>query len=808
MEISKALNQLSVIDLAVFWGNTNHRVLPVSGRNKRPAIKAWQDAASTEENQIRFWWYDMPDARVGIATGAPGFDVVDFDVAGGKPGLEQMGRLIDLAIIAPGTFWLVGTPSGGRHLYFSGSQQRNKQNERSIPGVDFRGVGGMVLAAGNPGYEVIAAPWAGIGPVDWEQIRAALAPADTPPPPPANRTAPAGAYTPPPPPGPPRGSGSPKSRVQAPMQNGHFDDPVGEESPLDWYTRNHDIDRILVDAGWQFDGERQGRNDYVRPGKKRIDGVSGNVSTMPDGRRVFFNFSSSVDLPTNTALSAAQLYAYMHHNGDMRGAAGHIRRSMMPARPVVPPAAQAPPARVHTPQVVLSTETALEVIEGVPRPVAEFWDQRRDLYNIRWLAKQRRVNPWAVLGAVLAQVACRIGPHVVLPPSIGTVGSLNLLVGLVGPSGLGKGAATGVADEYMQLEGQFMVEEVGSPQAIDSCFAEGTSEGVVQFNDVALMSIPEIDTITGHAKQQGGSQLMMATIRKVFSGESLGARYATKDLRRTVPKHCYRAAMIVGIQPSRSGLLLDDANGGTPQRWLWMPVQDPEMRRRTDKLKSPLYSGSPPQVTYDVWVPHGEQRDEKNKPLPVEIRSRYEIPVCQSALDMIDDIHVDKHHGKADSLDTHTPYTRLKVAALLAFLDRRAGIREDDWALSAQVMWVSNQTRVLCQDALRDVQEKEARERGRNRAMQMVTEDIERVVVRDKHATRVAELASRALGLLADARGDWVSPRDVRTKIGNATANRDYGDDVWRSLRATPGVEEGPEELRSGKPVRRWRYSQ
>ncbi len=801
------------VELAIDWSLEGHRVLPVSPPpGKKPLIKAWQDNATMDQVQIHDWWWRMPDARVGIATGAPGFDVLDFDVADGKPGLAQMEKLLELGLLVPGTFRMQTTPSGGRHLLFKGTTQRNKQNEKSIPGVDFRGQGGQILAPGNPGYKYVTGkhiPYADLATIDWEQVRAALAPPDTPASTGANPPVLPRPGMPPGPPRPVERTRSGKTRLVAPMRA--FDDPIGEESPLDWYTRNHDIENLLRDAGWAFAAESGGRRHYRRPGKDTD--VSGNVHVMPDGRTVFYNFSSSVDLPTDTAMSTAQLYAYLEHGGDMRAAASEIRRGMMPRQappipPAAPPATAPPTTPLHVPSVVLSTGTDLEVIQGVPRAVTEFWDQRPELRNIRWIAKQRRVNPWAVLGAVLAQVACRIGPHVVLPPIVGGVASLNLLVGLVGPSGLGKGAATAVAQEYMKYDGQYMVEEIGSPQGIDSCFSESSQEGVVQFNDVALFTVPEIDTITGHGKQQGGSQLMMATIRKLYSGEMLGARYANKDLRRTVRAHCYRAAMICGIQPSRSAILLDDADGGTPQRWLWMPVTDPEMRSRKEKLKSPWYHGSPPQVEYDVWIPEGEQRDpEKNKPLPVTAKSRYEIPVCQTAIDMILDIHEAKHRGEAGALDTHAPLTRLKVAALLAFLDGRAEVSEADWQLSMQVMWISNATRATCQTALAEVQVREARERGRARAEQAVTEDVHRVVVKDKHAARVAELSSKALGLLVGANGGWVPPREMRIRIGDAAANRDYGDDVWRSLRATPGVEEGPETMRGGKPVRMWRYT-
>lgn len=42
-----------------------------------------------------------------------------------------------------------------------------------------------------------------------------------------------------------------------------------------------------------------------------------------------------------------------------------------------------------------------------------------------------------------------------------------------------------------------------------------------------------------------------------------------------IPAHSYRMALLLGVQPRRAGALLDDADGGTPQRFLWLPTTDP-----------------------------------------------------------------------------------------------------------------------------------------------------------------------------------------------------------------------------------------
>src|SRR5690606_24141290 len=145
---------------------------------------------------------------------------------------------------------------------------------------------------------------------------------------------------------------------------------------------------------------------------------------------------------------------------------------------------------------------------------------------------ERLVSPWATFGAVLALVCSRIGPHVVLPPIIGGHASLNSFWALVGPSGAGKDAALAVAEELLWLNDSVPTHEVGTGQGIDSSYTTQTKKGPVQFCDAALFTVTEVDTLAGHAGMRGST--LMPTLRKVYSGSALGARYADKDRRRPV----------------------------------------------------------------------------------------------------------------------------------------------------------------------------------------------------------------------------------------------------------------------------------
>ncbi|MEX0409328.1 phage/plasmid primase, P4 family [Aquibium sp. LZ166] len=112
---------------------------------KKPLIRGWQKAATTDPDQIRQLFCQRPDANIGIATGSYfGIFVLDVDVKNdGLKSLKQLREEIDL----PETL-TARTGSGGYHFYFRyppGMQLRNSAG-RLGSGLDIRGDGGLVVA--------------------------------------------------------------------------------------------------------------------------------------------------------------------------------------------------------------------------------------------------------------------------------------------------------------------------------------------------------------------------------------------------------------------------------------------------------------------------------------------------------------------------------------------------------------------------------------------------------------------------------------------------------------------------------------
>jgi hypothetical protein len=104
---------------------------------KHPRLRHGLNDASTDPRRIELWWQRWPHANVGLRTGIT-MDVADVDSEEGWHGLcHLMGG-------EPPGGPQVRTGSGGRHFWFRPTGFGNRV--RLLPGLDWRGVGGYVVA--------------------------------------------------------------------------------------------------------------------------------------------------------------------------------------------------------------------------------------------------------------------------------------------------------------------------------------------------------------------------------------------------------------------------------------------------------------------------------------------------------------------------------------------------------------------------------------------------------------------------------------------------------------------------------------
>lgn len=318
-----------------------------------------------------------------------------------------------------------------------------------------------------------------------------------------------------------------------------------------------------------------------------------------------------------------------------------------------------------------------------------FWKTRPVLEHLHAFARARRVGPWAVLGATLARVVAATPARVQIPPTIGGYASLNLFVGLVGNSGDGKDIAQKVARDALRIEfGEpFNTNPVGSGEGLAHMFMRAKKPtrddpvpDPILYNQAALVTVGEVDTLGAMAQRQ--SSTIASQLRQAAMGEPLGFFYVDTAKRMIVPEHVYRLCMLVGIQPARSAVLLNDADGGTPQRMVWLPAGDPEAPDMSPGEPDPMTWESPD------WTqaPRGRSANAEC----------FVVVLPDVAVKAIQDARLARLRGSGEALDGHAVLTRTKVACALAILEERHQVSDQDWDLSGTVMAVSDAQRARC----------------------------------------------------------------------------------------------------------------
>jgi hypothetical protein len=128
-------------------------------------------SATSDTEQVGWWWSRTPRANIGISTGHSGLAVLDLDckpkpaqsaaadvAARVTTGLEALQAILAAEEATWPETLTIATPSGGRHLYFRAPADQDVGSDASGKvghQVDVRAQGGYVVA---PGCEVTAPP--------------------------------------------------------------------------------------------------------------------------------------------------------------------------------------------------------------------------------------------------------------------------------------------------------------------------------------------------------------------------------------------------------------------------------------------------------------------------------------------------------------------------------------------------------------------------------------------------------------------------------------------------------------------------
>jgi hypothetical protein len=404
-------------------------------------------------------------------------------------------------------------------------------------------------------------------------------------------------------------------------------------------------------------------------------------------------------------------------------------------------------------KAVATVPVGYRAVAIAPNLPAAFWNARLSLRTIRQAAYSRGRSADAVLGALLTRVAAGV-PHLLrIPPIVGTAVPLCLFDIVVGPPGSGKSSAYGVAVELHPLDPP-SVDDPSKIRVADR-LPIGSGEGLVEVLFDTRSEKDDVTTKTKEVKYQAlynaafyvdeGSVLsalgnragsvLLPTLRTIFTGGPLGQTNASKERRRIVPAGHYAIGVCVAFQAESAGAFLEDEAAGTPQRFLWFSAIDPSIPN-----DAPLWPGAAlPLKLADFFG----MRDRGPRDMVVADSIRSEVRAADGA----------RNRGEvvAESLQAHADLIRLKVAALLAILDGRLEVNDEDWQLATQIKATSDGVLAHVQEQVRQAAVRKESQTSQRLARRQVVA----VSAVDQH--RTVECAERIHKKVKDRPGVTVS---------------------------------------------------
>lgn len=698
---------MSLLEAALSYAEAGWFVLPTDPadiKNPGSVVRGkWHEKSSRDPEQIRRWWADSPDSGIALHCGRSGAGVFDFDATSLRS-IDGYG-LLGVADALADAGAIQGTRRDGDrgHYLFllpdDGTEYGNSAGAFTAVG-EFRGKNGVIIAAPTPH------PDADTKGGEYRQVR-------------TGRLGPL-----------------PDVLRECLAEAGEVADPL-TDAEMDAFLDGH------TGSGCGWETCRHTIAGQVTQLRQRIaDGGSRYESLVKVAPWAFAEAMAGCYSAREAFGTLHRVYAE-HFDPDTEAPriarlGGEFMRIARWAAAI----AVAEPDRAHR-------------NDGVPTDVEleAFWSARPELERLRTFARARCVGPWSTFGAVLARIVATIPPNVVLPPTIGSEGSLNLFVALVARSGFGKNTSEAAAEDFVAGETYVHMATPGSGEGIPKLYAYKKKAEQTNLRNAVMFTVGEVDTFAALAGRSGST--LMPELRKAWMGERLGFGYADVEKAVAIMAHRYRMTMIVGVQPGRGGTLLQDADGGTPQRFIWLPTTDADAPDEPPEEPEPLRLPAWP--TPGEQLPMGGDGDGgvRLKFGPVD-SYRLELPAVKAdfhvlglPLSVVEAVRREqraKLRGEVPetkALDAHATLARLKVAVgLMSMNGRTDKVTDEDWELAGVVMGVSNAIRAEVQAALKSKAAVASRERGRQDAER---EAVKEAVLQDRKVARVAEGICRKL---------------------------------------------------------------
>jgi hypothetical protein len=310
---------------------------------------------------------------------------------------------------------------------------------------------------------------------------------------------------------------------------------------------------------------------------------------------------------------------------------------------------------------------------------AEFWECRPVFRHIRDAAHMRSRSADAVLGAVLARLSSLLPGDLRVDTDTGMPASLNFYSVLLGGPSSGKSTAANLAEMMFPFgyDSSSLRHKIGSGQGIAAAYGTIVDNEFKQTETKALFYAHEGSSLLKIAKQR--DNITLDTLREAWTGDEIGQKNASAERDRRVRN--YAMGFWVCLQPVHAIELFSDINvgDGTLQRFMWFSATDPAVpkgRRRR---------GMPQAMPWDLGAAWSHE--------PVTLPDHLKDEICErDSAGSRGEVEIDPKHE-------HALLRQVKTACLLAILDNRRNVSDDDWELAAVMLETSNAVAQSVRDA-------------------------------------------------------------------------------------------------------------
>lgn len=413
--------------------------------------------------------------------------------------------------------------------------------------------------------------------------------------------------------------------------------------------------------------------------------------------------------------------------------------------------------------------------------VGYLWDKTPRLKHVAQAADSMGRNRFALLATLLVRVLAEAPPGVCLPGvrdgAIGSRAPIHLGVAMVGSSGQGKSAFFEESAALLGVDQDGIRGDASTGQGLIQSYLKwdpDQEKNVLIPDPRRLFITDEIDKLGALGSDSGST--VMGEIRTMLTGGSTGSSNATKDRQRMLHAGSYNFQLIVGVQPSRADPLLSGRDAGTPQRFIWTAVTDPDTALHPkDRPEWPMELG------WDSSFLLGFE-------FGVSEVVSYPDWVKQELMEYDYKVSLEGPEGGEMSRFGHQNLLRLKVAAGIAFLHESISIEDLHIEIADMIIESSRRVQVMCEKAVSDAT-------FRRKVSGMRNDEKARAVVgKDKFD----QLVARTKTILSEAKGEWVTWQNLRPAYRDRA---EWEEAVWEAISADESIES--ERKEHGSLVRR-----